>query len=73
MESALNNQHISATQPSVAHEQNLKQVAHAALKQVPGGTDFVNNYFSAEAYNHQQIPMEPFKNLVQHPRFGAQH
>ena len=75
MQSAVNNQHQSAAlQPSVNHDSNLQQVAHAALSQVEGGSAFVKNYFATnKAYNHQQLPREPFKNLVMHPAHGQQY
>ena len=70
MHSVFNNQHISAIEGKVTTDNHVEDIAHAALKNVPGGTEFVKQYFSKESYDYQQLPRRAFVDYVHHPPFG---
>ena len=51
----LDNNYNAHTEPRVSHEAHIKQVAHAALKNIPGGTQLVNDTFKTGVWQ------KPFK------------
>ena len=65
------NQNLSYSLESrVGLTKNVQTVAHAALKNIPGATEIVQNYFNP-SYEQKEIPRPEIKNQVQHLGFGT--
>ena len=62
---ALNFHHVQATTPKIDTPRLVEQLAHAALKHIPGGTEAVNRHFSVAPMKQELKEPRPI-NLVMH-------
>ena len=65
-------QHQSyALESRVNSEEHVQTVAHAALKNIEGGTEAVNNYFDkGEQKNLFRLPRPKVQDAIRHLPFG---
>ena len=65
-------QHQSvATESKVGSAHNIESLAHEALKNIPGATEFLTRYFSkGEPEEHERFPRPVVKDQVRHLPFG---
>ena len=58
-------------EPRVSHEAHIKEVAHAALKHIPGGTELVNKTFNRGPWKKPfSLPQKRSINQALHLGWG---
>ena len=61
-----------AIQSKVGSAHNIESLAHAAVRDIPHATSFLNNYFSkGEPVDHFRFPKPVLKDQIMHLSFGT--